>query len=466
MSQYLKKVILIVTDFLAIQTAFFIWCKVRWTFGFFAENDPASIFRLSLLIFVYWFLLLLFFGQYQTSFAKSRTDELIDIIKIVSIGVFFIFLMTAEPAKDFRNPLPASRMMLVLYWLIMMVCTGLSRLVVRTVHRKLLVAGYGHRKALIVGWGGKAWKMFDDLQAAPALGYRVVGFVSPEKGIRREEYGRVPLVGHIGNIRQIIRRQGVQELIIAMPRRSERQLEEIIRQCDGTPVGIKIVPDLYQVITGQVLTNQLYGFPLIEILPQLMPQWEKVVKRTGDFMTALAGLILFLPAGLLLAGLIRIDSKGPVFYMQERVGKNGRHFRIVKFRSMVADAEKHSGPVWAVKKDPRITRTGRLMRKLRLDEVPQLFNVLTGDMSLVGPRPERPYFVEKLSKIFPLYARRLRIQPGITGWAQVKGGYDTSLEDVKKKIEYDLYYLENMSLRMDLKIILSTLYVVLRGKGH
>jgi exopolysaccharide biosynthesis polyprenyl glycosylphosphotransferase len=223
---------------------------------------------------------------------------------------------------------------------------------------------------------------------------------------------------------------------------------------------------LYQVITGQVRTNQLYGFPLIEILPQLMPQWEKVVKRTGDFMTALAGLILFLPAGLLLAGLIRIDSKGPVFYMQERVGKNGRHFRIVKFRSMVADAEKHSGPVWAVKKDPRITRTGRLMRKLRLDEVPQLFNVLTGDMSLVGPRPERPYFVEKLSKIFPLYARRLRIQPGITGWAQVKGGYDTSLEDVKKKIEYDLYYLENMSLRMDLKIILSTLYVVLRGKGH
>jgi len=155
-----------------------------------------------------------------------------------------------------------------------------------------------------------------------------------------------------------------------------------------------------------------------------------------------------------------------VIYSQERVGRNGRYFRVYKFRSMVTDAEKHSGPVWAKKNDPRVTAVGRLLRKLRLDEIPQLWNVLKGDMSIVGPRPERPYFVEKLKRVYPLYSRRLLVRPGLTGWAQVKGRYDETIEDVKTKLEFDLYYLENMSLRMDLKIVLSTVAIVLGGKGH
>jgi lipopolysaccharide/colanic/teichoic acid biosynthesis glycosyltransferase len=163
---------------------------------------------------------------------------------------------------------------------------------------------------------------------------------------------------------------------------------------------------------------------------------------------------------------IKIDSRGPVLYRQERVGRNGKIINIVKYRSMYSDAEKHSGPVWASKKDPRVTRVGKLIRRLHIDEVPQFINVLRGDMSLVGPRPERPFFVEKLSSDLPLYKRRLKVRPGITGWAQVKYKYDESIEDVKVKLKYDLFYIENMSWRMDLKILFNTFYVMLTGKGH
>jgi len=169
---------------------------------------------------------------------------------------------------------------------------------------------------------------------------------------------------------------------------------------------------------------------------------------------------------LITAILIKLDSPGPVFYRQERMGLHGKIFRIVKFRTMYVDAEKNTGPVWSTKDDPRVTRIGKYVRKFRLDEIPQAYNVLKGDMSFVGPRPERPFFVEKLSKEIPLYKRRLKVRPGITGWAQVKHKYDESIEDVKVKLRYDLFYIENMSLRMDFKIIFRTIFVVFFGKGH
>ena len=172
------------------------------------------------------------------------------------------------------------------------------------------------------------------------------------------------------------------------------------------------------------------------------------------------------PRRLITAVLIKLDSRGPVLFNQQRVGRNGKPFTIYKFRTMIKDAEKYTGPVWAEKSDPRITRMGRFMRRVRLDEFPQCINVLKGDMSLVGPRPERPYFVEKLKQEYPYYTRRLKVQPGITGWAQVKGEYDTSIENVREKLQYDLYYIENMSLRMDIRIMLYTVFVMLRFKGQ
>jgi exopolysaccharide biosynthesis polyprenyl glycosylphosphotransferase len=466
MNRTLKTLILFAVDFFTVQTGFWAWCKVRSLMGFYAVYDFAGGFHMALLVYGFWVILFLFFGLYQAWHTRSRTDEFIDILKTVSLGVLLIFLVTVDVEKDINRPLTLSRVTVLLYWLIMVLCVGSGRLVLRTVHRKLLSLGYGLQRTVVVGWGRKAWELFDQTAEAPALGYAIVGFVHPEGKTLKGTYKNAPLLGPIDRLHEIVRRRGVHEVFIAIPSRSERLVERVIAECNGLPVGIKIVPDLYDVIVGRVRTNQIYGFPLIEILPQLMSPWERRVKRFLDFSFSLVVLALVFPLFLVIAAAILIDSPGPVFYSQERVGKNGKHFRVYKFRSMVPDAEKHSGPVWAVKHDPRITRVGRVLRKLRLDEVPQIFNVLRGDMSIVGPRPERPYFVSKLKRIFPLYSRRLSIRPGITGWAQVKGGYDQTLEDVKNKLEYDLYYLENMSLRMDLKIILNTAYIMLRGKGH
>jgi exopolysaccharide biosynthesis polyprenyl glycosylphosphotransferase len=243
-------------------------------------------------------------------------------------------------------------------------------------------------------------------------------------------------------------------------------MTEAVNQCTGFPVTIKIIPDLYSIVMGQARTNQIYGFPLIEIFPQIMPLWERRFKRLLDITAALAIILLGLPFWLVLALIIKLDSRGPIFYRQARVGRDGRVFTIIKFRTMVQNAEQLTGPKWAEKDDPRITSAGRFMRKWRLDEFPQFINVLRGEMSLVGPRPERPYFVEKLKKEVPFYMRRLKVQPGITGWAQVKGSYDNTIEDVKQKLQYDFFYVENMSLAMDFKILLNTIYVMLAGKGQ
>ena len=241
---------------------------------------------------------------------------------------------------------------------------------------------------------------------------------------------------------------------------------EVISLSESKGVGLKIVPDLYEILSGQARSSQLYGMPLIDIMPELMPEWEKKLKRLIDIIASLLILIITFPICLLSAIAIKIDSEGSIFFKQERIGQNGKVFRILKFRSMKKDAEKDTGPVWSQKDDPRITSVGRFIRKVRIDEIPQMFNVLKGEMSIVGPRPERAFFVEQLSKEIPYYKRRLKVRPGITGWAQVKHKYDESIEDVKIKLRYDLFYIENMSLRMDFKILLRTIFVVLFGKGQ
>jgi exopolysaccharide biosynthesis polyprenyl glycosylphosphotransferase len=196
-----------------------------------------------------------------------------------------------------------------------------------------------------------------------------------------------------------------------------------------------------------------------------MVRWQWGVKRLVDIVVSCIVLVPLAPVWSLVGILIKLDSPGPVFFKQDRVGKNGRTFRVYKFRSMIADAERETGPVWATPDDKRVTRIGRFIRRFRIDEVPQFLNVLKGEMSLVGPRPERPYFVQQLEQEVVFYRRRLLVRPGITGWAQVKHRYDTSLDDVRKKITYDLYYLENMSLTLDLKIMLRTVFVALSGRG-
>jgi len=281
-----------------------------------------------------------------------------------------------------------------------------------------------------------------------------------------DEYLGVKVISGLDGLEEVVRKLGIRETILAPAPNEREQVPIIISRLANLRVGIKILPDLTDTLYGQVRTAQVRGVPLIEVFPDILSPWERSLKRFLDIIVSLCVLVIGFPFLALIALAIRLDSKGPILYVQKRVGRGGQIFTLYKFRSMVQDAEARTGPVWAGKNDPRITRVGRILRKLHLDEIPQLINVLKGDMSLVGPRPERPAFVDEFRTAIPLYERRLNVKPGITGWAQVKHKYDESLTDVMDKLRYDLFYLENMSLALDLKIIFSTMGIVIRGRGH
>jgi len=465
MPRAIERALLFLSDFTAIVGSYLIWAWVRGKFGLFTITDPIELLASALLMFAFWFLPFLFFGLYRTWYAHSRFDELVTLVKTVFFGVILIFLFTAE-VQDLTTPPKFSRLLFVTYWILMTFMVANGRMVLRTVQRRMLESGIGMRRTLIVGWNDKARALLDKVNRFPALGHRVVGFIAARPPKAHQAYGDVPVLGAIHEMNRLIQHEQIENVLIALEISQQREMTEAVNQCTGFPVTIKIIPDLYSIVMGQARTNQIYGFPLIEIFPEIMPLWERRFKRLIDLAFATAILALGSPVWLILALLIKLDSRGPVFYRQERVGKDGRIFSIIKFRTMMQNAEQLTGPKWAEKDDPRITRAGRFMRKWRLDEFPQFINILRGEMSLVGPRPERPFFVEKLKKEVPFYLRRLKVQPGITGWAQVKGTYDNTIEDVKQKLQYDFFYVENMSLAMDFKILLHTVYVMLAGKGQ
>ncbi|MDZ7374209.1 MAG: undecaprenyl-phosphate glucose phosphotransferase [candidate division KSB1 bacterium] len=467
MPKRISRAVTFVVDFLAIHAAFLTWAAVRQEMGFFAGFGLGHRLLISSLIWLYWVSLLLFYGLYRGWHAQSRLDEFVALLKAISVGVGLIFVATLDLERDLQTPITLSRVLIVTYWALLILFVGTGRMALRTVQRKLLERGIGLRRTVVVGVNEKARELARRLGEFPALGYRVIGFVQTTPGPhKRQSVEEFPVLGHLRKLPQIIRQHQVEEIVVALEEDERRQLVEILDQCDGLPVGVKIQPDLYDIVLGQARTNQLYGVPLIEVMPRLMPPWEERIKRLMDIVVSLVVLVAGIPLWILVALAIKLDSPGPVLFKQKRVGKDGKIFTIYKFRSMIEGAEKMTGPKWAEEDDPRITRVGKILRKLRIDEFPQLINVLAGDMSLVGPRPERPYFVRRLKHQIPLYTRRLRVKPGITGWAQVKGHYDTSIEDVRKKLEYDLFYIENMSLRMDFKILLTTIYVALAGKGR
>ena len=411
------------------------------------------------LIFLYWF-----WGLYKFYYLSSRLDEFIAIIKISLLDVLILFFgIFFDDVSTGRIVHP--RVFILIYACLIILLPGITRIIFRTIQKRLLLSGIGLSNAIIVGCGERARSIFNLAKKYRTLGYDPIGFVGINE-ISGERNLPAPLLGGITDLNSTINRTQAKDIIIALEENEKENLYNIITSINGADTSIKIVPDLYDSIAGQARTSQLYGFPLIDIVPQLMPQWQAATKRLIDIGVSGLAVIVGIPLWAMFAIAIKLNSKGPIIYKQERVGKDLKSFTLLKFRSMYIDAEKTTGPVWASKNDPRVTFVGRFMRKSHLDEVPQFINVLRGEMSLVGPRPERPFFVERLSKEIPLYKRRYKVQPGLTGLARVKYKYDESIEDVKIDLQYDLYYIENMSLRMDFQILFWTIFHVLLGKGH
>ncbi len=465
MNQKLEKALLLFVDFLAINLTLLLFLSYRSHNSVLFLLTNYEFLFLSFSVYIYWFVLFFFIGMYQSWFATSRLDELSKLFKVTLIGIFILFFLILY--DDFVNNISSSnRFLIFIYWGFLLTFTGSGRLFVRSFQRRLLVNGVGRKNALFIGFNKKAHEVHEVIKKHRALGLDIVGYLAVDPANLEKEYGGVKVIGTIEKFTEYVKEYNVKEAIICLDKRMEDVVIELLNKSMETNVNLKIVPDLYEIISGQARTAQIYGFPLINIMPQLMPEWEMKMKRVIDYSFGILIFLITLPITALTAVAIKIESKGPIFYKQERSGLNGKPFKVYKFRSMVQDAEKGTGPVWSVKGDPRITKVGKFIRKVRIDEIPQIINILRGEMSLVGPRPERPFFVEQLSKEIPLYKRRLAVRPGLTGWAQVKHKYDESIEDVKMKLKYDLFYIENMSLRMDLKIIFRTVFVVMFGKGH
>ncbi len=465
MNKKTEKILTIVSDFVTINLAWLTYFYIRIESGWFNIIIMPEALVPMIIVYVYWLVIFTFVGMYRTWFASSRFDEISTLFKASFVGIFILFFVIF--LDDYLHGVESNtRILIFIYWGLIVVYVGAGRLIIRSIQRNLLIKGVGRRNTLVIGFNPKAQEMHDQINHSPGLGLDVVGFVAINPNNVGKEHRSIKAVGSIENLTSIVENANAKEVIIALEKEDHNLLVDIISQLENKNIGLKIVPDLYEILSGQARTAQIYGVPLIDIMPELMPEWEKRLKRLLDIVISLLVLVISLPISLIFSIAVKLDSKGKVFFKQERIGMNHKKFKMIKFRSMFDDAEKYTGPVWSRKNDPRVTRVGKLMRRLRIDEIPQLYNVLKGEMSLVGPRPERPFFVEKLSNEIPYYKRRLKVRPGITGWAQVKHKYDESIEDVKIKLQYDLFYIENMSLRMDIKIMIRTMFVVLFGKGH
>lgn len=428
-----------------------------------AESVSTAVSRLSFVSFqLLWVVLFYANGRYRVDPTLSRFDEIQSLFK-VTIATIIVAVVCNEV---FKLPILLPSSMLLQYWIIFIACLSGGRLLVRQAQKFFLRRGYGRKNAVIVGTNERARKVAERLNDS-LMGYNFVGFVTPEfTGDGMDDIDGKPVLGSLSSLREAVEEHHVSEVIVALDKPNHDRLLDIITFANGSPVSLKIIPDMYEVISGLAKTEQIYGVPLVQINPEIMTMQQKFLKRLIDLVIALLVLVPLLPLWLIVTVAIKIDTKGPILYRQERMGLNGRRYILNKFRSMVHNAESHTGPIWAKEDDPRITNIGRLLRRFRLDEVPQFINVLKGDMSVVGPRPERPYFVHKLMEDFPFYYRRYKIRPGITGWAQIKHSYDSTVEDVRQKLKYDFFYIENLSISLDLLIMLRTAVVMLSGKGH
>jgi exopolysaccharide biosynthesis polyprenyl glycosylphosphotransferase len=351
----------------------------------------------------------------------------------------------------------------IVYWAVFAIgLIWLERMAMDSLLRILRSRGLDASRVLIVGAGEPGQIVLEKIAHAPELGYRVVGFVDDSS--TAEAVGGVPILGRVGDVPRLLEAYRLSEIIIAAPELTQRQLLELVTSVARRQVNIKVFPDVFQIMSSEVTTSDLTGLPMMQVRDVALRGWNLRLKRALDLLISSTVLIFISPLLLLLALLIKVTSRdGPVFYVQERVGLDGKPFQLIKFRSMRPDAEDGTGPVWASRDDPRRTRLGALIRRWSLDELPQFVNVLAGEMSLVGPRPERPHFVDQFSRRIPRYAERHNEKAGVTGWAQVNGLRGrTSIEE---RTKYDVFYVENWSLAFDIKILLKTIGAVFRDRN-
>jgi len=398
-----------------------------------------------------------FLRLYHPRRGGSRIDLFYAILSAVSISTVIATSLSYLTRQGERE---LTRGLILYNWVLATLFITLGRLLVGLLQRN--VQSRHPDRMVLVGTGEVARMIHQKTIHSPHLGYRVIGFVDGHEG--DGEISGVPILGSQADLARILAEHQVSDVVIALPEATHDQLLDIISVCETHHASVRIFPDLFQIIASELTIGDLDGLPLLAVRDVALRGWRLSLKRAMDIVVSAVGLTVLSPFMLLTALLIKLTSKGPVFYAQERVGLDGKPFAMLKFRSMRVGAEDDTGPVWASQDDPRRTPLGAFLRKTSIDELPQLINVLLGDMSLVGPRPERPVFVEQFKQVVPRYMERHQEKAGMTGWAQVNGlRGDTSIVE---RTKYDLYYIENWSLLFDIKILLRTALNAFRGNRN
>ncbi len=413
---------------------------------------------------LYWIVLHTLSGYYTKIYGKSRLEELVTTLGIAVIGTlifFFVFILD----DIIKTPNDYIKYFLCLFTS-QFLLTYIPRLCITTNINRKIHSGQIGFPTIIAGSDGIALQTYETLmQQTPSSGNQITGYVKISEDSEDQLSGKLPCLGTLATLSEIITANPVEEIIIALHNGQRKYINDIIMVAHTQhQITLTLLPGTQDLLIGHVKTAHVLNEPFITITPRYLSVWQEFIKRSFDIFCSLIAIILLSPLYLVLAIGVKMSSPGPVFYKQERIGLHGKPFNIIKFRSMYVDAEK-SGPMLSSKDDNRITKIGRFMRQYRLDETPQFFNVLRNDMSLVGPRPERQYYIDKITERAPYYTLLLDIKPGITSWGEVKYGYAENVEQMIERLRWDMLYIENMSLQMDLKILIYTVLIILKKEG-
>ncbi|NQU04505.1 MAG: exopolysaccharide biosynthesis polyprenyl glycosylphosphotransferase, partial [Calditrichaeota bacterium] len=428
--------LLLLVDAIGTVIAWQMTFLLRVKSGLFETPLPIETVMPVILLTLFWWILFALRGMYRTPLAISRFDVVVRCFSSFIIGILIIFVLTS----DVNDPINSNRFFLLHYGVIAFILVSVGRLVVRMLQRWMRWKRKGLYRALIVGFNDVGKQLHDQLHNFPVWGFQVVGFIDDE--IPDGEHLNRKVLGGKSDLSGIVESQKVQFVLIAPEKQSRKEQLEIFDSCNSPRTRFMIVPDYNQMVSGLVKNIEIHGLPLIEVMPLAVSLRIRIVKRLMDIIAGVIISVLVLIITPIIGLLIKIDSKGAVFYRQKHVGRLGVEFTLFKFRT--------------TKDNQQVTRIGRILHKTHMYELPQIFNVLIGRMSLVGPRPERLELVEKLQDEIPLYKRRIRVRPGITGWAQVRYRYKESFEDIVEETKYDLFYIDHISPALDLKIILAT----------
>lgn len=423
------------------------------------DLTPSSRYATLMLAHVLSMLLVLAYSRlYHLARSPSRVDEFYRIIGAGTVGTVLGVALSYLLFKNTPLETDYPRAMVVYAWVLTIALIMVGRLAHGRLRAVLQARGWAQDRVLLVGTGEVARMILHKILGNPGMGYQIVGVVTADGEPRAAL--PVPVLGQAQNLASLIQQHEVDEVIIALPEATHQDILTLISECERGQATIKVYPDVFQIMVGEVSIGDMGGLPLLTLRDIALQGWRRGVKRGMDILGAMVGLIFFSPLLVLTAVLIKLDSPGPVFYVQERMGLDARPFPMLKFRSMRRDAEE-KGPGWTRPGDPRVTRLGGILRRLNVDELPQLINVLLGEMSLVGPRPERPVYVSRFRRSIPRYMDRHRAKAGMTGWAQINGlRGDTSIPE---RTKYDLWYIENWSLLLDVKIVIRTFFSMFRS---